>query len=422
MLKQMNGWTGGQYSMVRVILGCYLFVHFAQLLPWGTEMFSDQGVLPDASLSPLATLFPNVLAVADSPLVVTVLLACASLLSLAFMAGFKDRIAALLLWYAWACLFGRNPLIANPSLPFVGWMLLAHALLPRAPYGSLDARGRTDPGNGWRMPQELFTAAWIVMALAYSYSGYTKLVSPSWADGTAFSFVLQNPLARTGPIRDLLLLAPPVMIKCMTWGALGMELAFAPLALFARLRPFVWATLLVMHVGLLSIVSFADLSLGMIMLHLFTFDPAWIKDRWPSGTGAVDTVFYDGGCGLCHGVIRFLLSEDQDGTRFRYAPLNGETHHRDFTMMTSYAPHRAPDSIAVVSSEGCIFTRWNAVRYLLNRLGGIWRILATVVDVLPHAMLDRAYDLVARIRHRLFPKPSDVCPIVPVELRQRFLS
>ena len=27
-----NGWTGGQYSLYRVIFGLYLFIHFASLL------------------------------------------------------------------------------------------------------------------------------------------------------------------------------------------------------------------------------------------------------------------------------------------------------------------------------------------------------------------------------------------------------
>jgi hypothetical protein len=72
--------------------------------------------------------------------------------------------------------------ISNPSLPFVGWMLLAHAFLPEAPYGSWMARGRPDPGGKWEMPPAIFAVAWIVMALGYTFSGYTKLVSPSWVD------------------------------------------------------------------------------------------------------------------------------------------------------------------------------------------------------------------------------------------------
>src|SRR5437588_563445 len=85
----------------------------------------------------------------------------------------RGRAPAVLLWYVWACLHGRMPLINNPGLPYVGWLLLAHACLPPAPYGSWAARGRTDPGNGWRMPPGIFLVAWILMALGYSYSGFT---------------------------------------------------------------------------------------------------------------------------------------------------------------------------------------------------------------------------------------------------------
>ena len=31
-----------------------------------------------------------------------------------------------------------------------------------------------------------------------------------------------------------------------------------------------------LHIGLLTLINFADLSAGMIVLHLFTFDPAWV--------------------------------------------------------------------------------------------------------------------------------------------------
>src|SRR5215472_13136714 len=118
-----NGWTGGQYSIFRAVFAMYLLVHFLQLLPWGAELFSNRGVLPDGSVSPLLLLFPNVLALGDSPGMLTALLALGALLSVLFGIGLYDRAAALGLWYIWACLFGRDPLISNPSIPFVGWML-----------------------------------------------------------------------------------------------------------------------------------------------------------------------------------------------------------------------------------------------------------------------------------------------------------
>lgn len=273
----MNGWTGGQYSLYRGIFGFYLLIHFVALLPWSAELFSNRGVLP-ADASPLLNLFPNVLAVSDTPAFVATLITVGAIASLFFLLGQCDRIAAVVVWYLLACLSGRNPLIANPSLPFVGWLLLAHASLPASPYGSWSARGRTDPRGGWFMPPAIFAAAWIVMSIGYSYSGYTKLVSPSWLDGNALTRVLNNPLARPTFVRDLVLTAPAFVLRCATWGALALELTYVLLALSKRARPWIWAAMLAFHLSLMVFIDFADLSFGMVILHLFTFDPRWAPD------------------------------------------------------------------------------------------------------------------------------------------------
>jgi len=408
-----NGWSGGQYSLFRLLFGCYLCVHFLALVPWGAELFSRSGALPDGAASPLLHLFPNVLALYDTPAFVTLLLLCGAALSVPFALGWSDRVAAISMWYILACLYGRNPLIANPALPFVGWMLLAHALLPAAPYGSLAARGRADPGGGWRMPPELYAAAWIVMALAYSYSGYTKVVSPSWVDGTALARVLQNPLARPTALREILLALPPVFLQLATWGGLMLEVLYTPIALFRRARPWIWTLMVLMHLGLLTVVDFADLTVGMLFWHFFTFDPAWIA---PLPAGDKTVVFYDGHCGLCHGFVRFLLSEDRSG-RLEFSPLQGELFERSVP-----EPTRAglPDSVVVRTADGRLLVRAAAVRYLLGRIGGLWRGAAIVLGLLPLKLLDRCYDAVARVRQKLFRRPTDACPLVPHELQVRF--
>src|SRR5437868_4542403 len=120
-MSMNNGWTGGQYSLFRAIFGTYLLVHFVHLVPWGAELFSSNGVLPEAGDSPIirfVSYFPNVLALWDGPAFVTGLLVVAAGLSVLLVIGRYDRGAAVALWYVWACLFGRNPLIANPGLPY----------------------------------------------------------------------------------------------------------------------------------------------------------------------------------------------------------------------------------------------------------------------------------------------------------------
>ena len=409
-----NGWTGGQYSLFRVIFGAYLFGHFVQLIPWSAEVFSNRGVLPQASASPLFYLMPNVLALVDSPLAVCVLLVLGVGLSGLFLVGWHDRIAAALLWYVWACLFSRNPLIANPSLPFIGWLLLAHCCLPPAPYGSWAARGRAEPGGDWQMPPPIYGAAWVVMALAYTYSGYTKLISPSWIDGTALARVLDNPLARPTFIRQALLGLPDWLLCLATWSGLLLELAFAPLALVARLRPWLWTLMLGLHLTLIVLIDFADLSLGMVMVHLFTFDPAWVKVRPITAT---ELLFYDGHCGLCHRAVRFVLAEDVGGKAFRFAPLKGEAFR---AAVSADEQAKLPDSLVLRTSEGKLLTRARGVLHLMERLGGCWRILASIARLVPAKLLDKLYDGVARIRYRLFQQPSEACPLVGPELRKRF--
>ncbi|QDG52303.1 DUF393 domain-containing protein [Persicimonas caeni] len=418
-LRAPHGWTGGQYSVYRAILGVYLCVHFVHLIPWGAEMFSNEGVLADAATSPLAFVFPNVLSFFDPPWFVTGLLVAAAVGSLAFAAGFKDRLVAVGLWYVWACLFGRNPLISNPSLAFVGWMLLLHAATPGKPFGAWDARGRTDPQGGWKLPRSYFSAAWILMAVGYTYSGYTKLISPSWQDGTALAEVLESPLARDTALREFLLGLPDVLLQAATYSTLALELFALPLALVGRLRPWLWLSLVGLHLGILSTVAFADLTVGMLTVHLLTFNPAWIgKLR----DGALDHVFYDGSCGLCQRTVRFLLAEDPaEPYAFRFAPLASDAFAR---RLGEAAPERSvsemPDSVIVITERGEVLERSEAILYLGKRLGGLWRVLATAASWVPRGVRDRVYDGVAAIRHKLFERPKEACPMMPPEVRGRF--
>lgn len=404
-------WTGGQYSLFRLIFGGYLFIHFAHLLPYGTELFSNQGMLPDAAASPLAFLFPNLLSVVDQPSVIVLVLVVAMAASVAFALGWRDRIAALLLWYLWACLFGRNPLIANPSLPFVGWMLLAHVFLPTAPFGSWQARNRPDPGGGWRMRGDLFTVAWILMAVAYSYSGWTKLTSPSWIDGSAVAEVLANPLARDTWLNQWFLQLPGPILQVMTWSALAAELLFAPLALSRRLRPWLWGALLIMHVSLIVVIDFADLSFGMVLLHLFTFDPGWLPARRTRGV-----IAYDGTCGLCHGWVRLVLAEDRLAN-FRFTPLQGEQGQA----LIADLQERRQDSLILKHDDGRVFQGGAAVIEILAGLGGLWTLLAIGLRGVPKGLLNFGYRTVARWRHRIQGPPENtVCPLIPAHLRPRF--
>jgi predicted DCC family thiol-disulfide oxidoreductase YuxK len=131
-----------------------------------------------------------------------------------------------------------------------------------------------------------------------------------------------------------------------------------------------------------------------------------------------ELLFFDGGCGLCHRAVRFVLWADPEGRAFRFAPLGGDT----FRALVS-ADERAglPDSLVVRTAGGALLTRSTGALHAMRRLGGVWRALAVLFGVAPRPIRDAVYDFIARVRFRLFAKPKDACPFVPPPLRGRFL-
>lgn len=130
----------------------------------------------------------------------------------------------------------------------------------------------------------------------------------------------------------------------------------------------------------------------------------------------METIFYDGGCGLCHGFVRFVVQRDARA-QFTFAPLDGE-HFKAKIPTDEQAG--LPDSVVVFTENEQLLTKSAAVLFVLTRMGGLWRVLASFGGVFPAPFLDFFYDGIARIRKELFVKPPGVCPIVPPELRSRF--
>ncbi|MHC5114338.1 MAG: hypothetical protein ACYTGP_07915, partial [Planctomycetota bacterium] len=208
--------SGYQFAVFRIALGIYLVQHFALLIPYAPELFSREGLLPDASVNFTHGILPNPLEHWDTPGFVTAFVIAMLSLSLMLMLGVFRRTACLLLWYGWACLFARNNLISNPSIPFIGLTFLFMVVIP---LGEPWCLRRGKPSRDWYMPWVIFFGAWLVMGAGYTFSGLDKLLtSPSWQDGTAIRHLVDNPLARPGPLRDLFLAMPLWVHQALTWG------------------------------------------------------------------------------------------------------------------------------------------------------------------------------------------------------------
>ncbi len=337
-----RGWTGGQYSLLRVAFGVSLAVAAASH---------------------------------DGPAWTRAATAIAAIL---FALGFLAHYATLAVFIGWSLLV-RPQFVAHPWTTTVLLALALHGVIAApgspAPYGSVAARGRVDPGGGWTMSETLRWVAWIgVLVLAAG----SEMVGDEAA--------ARLPMAR---------------------------LAAGIAGLFRPLRPFAWLVLTGEELATVfdgqpaSMVAARVLALGIL------FEPRWI----PAREGGIEHVFYDGTCGLCHRAVRFLLAEDVEGSRFRFAPLGGATFDAHVPIGTRAG---LPDSVVVRTSSGELLVRSDAALHQLERLGGLWRVLGVLGRVVPRPLRDAAYDGLARVRKRLFPAPVEACPLRPATLATRF--
>jgi predicted DCC family thiol-disulfide oxidoreductase YuxK/uncharacterized membrane protein YphA (DoxX/SURF4 family) len=374
-----------QFALFRMIFGLYLMVHFIMLLPVSAEIWGSSGMVADVTLNLTYGVFPNILYLFNSPTIVMAFIGLLILLSFFVTIGFYRRVSTLLLWYGWACLFHQNNLILNPGLPMVGWLLLAMALIPKGEGWGVERRE-----ENWAMPAILYWGAWIIAGVAYTISGIDKALAPSWQDGSAILHLLNNPLARDYFMRDVFLALPEIALQLLTWLTLALEILFGLLVLFGRTRMYAWFMIMAMHLGILMIVDFADLTLGVVMLHLFVFNAAWFESK-----EAKRVVLFDGVCGFCNKSVDLLLKLDEEKI-FRYSSLQGE-YAKGLSL-----PSEAMESIVFVEDDK-LYYKSNAVLKIVISLGGVWRVMG-IFYLIPRVMRDGIYDVIAKYRYKIYGK------------------
>ena len=132
-------------------------------------------------------------------------------------------------------------------------------------------------------------------------------------------------------------------------------------------------------------------------------------------------VLYDGVCGLCNRLVLFLLKNDQRAV-FSFASLQSATGKalvarwggdpEDLTSFYVVTDFRTPEARIVTKSAATLF--------VARELRWPWK-LARVAGILPAALRDRLYDVVARSRYRVFGR-YEQCLIPSEESRSRFIE
>jgi len=132
-------------------------------------------------------------------------------------------------------------------------------------------------------------------------------------------------------------------------------------------------------------------------------------------------LLYDGVCGLCNRVVRFVLRHDS-AQIFRFASLQSE-YARCVLARHGLAATEMNTVYLVVErgADDSLLERSDAVVFVLRQLGGIWLVVACILRGLPRGIRDWAYRVVARNRYRAFGS-YETCPVPDEGVRERFLD
>jgi predicted DCC family thiol-disulfide oxidoreductase YuxK len=141
----------------------------------------------------------------------------------------------------------------------------------------------------------------------------------------------------------------------------------------------------------------------------------------PSQAQGTHLVLYDGVCGLCNRLLQFLLKHDRRGV-FRFASLQSATGKA--TVARWGGNPEVLSSFYVIAdfrtADARFITKSTAALFVAGELGWPWK-AARVARVLPIALRDGVYDVIARTRYRVFGR-YEQCPIPSEEDRKRFIE
>ena len=133
-------------------------------------------------------------------------------------------------------------------------------------------------------------------------------------------------------------------------------------------------------------------------------------------------ILYDGLCGLCNRLNRFVLKRDPEG-RFRFASLQSEfsreiliRHRRLATDVNTLYVLR---EVSTAGREE-LLSKSEAVVTILEQLHG-FRFWVALMRILPTPLTDFGYDVVAKNRYRIFGR-YEVCPLPGSGERERFIQ
>jgi predicted DCC family thiol-disulfide oxidoreductase YuxK len=142
------------------------------------------------------------------------------------------------------------------------------------------------------------------------------------------------------------------------------------------------------------------------------------------GIGNRLLVVFDGYCGLCNGLVRWLLCRDkQDRLRFAASasPAVAQLIERHAELLE---PNGIPRTVLVfrnpLQADEQLWVRFKGTLVVLRELPEPWPTIASALGWIPDFISDPIYRLNARWRYRIWGRVES-CPLPTAEERAKFL-
>jgi predicted DCC family thiol-disulfide oxidoreductase YuxK len=128
-------------------------------------------------------------------------------------------------------------------------------------------------------------------------------------------------------------------------------------------------------------------------------------------------VLFDGVCALCNGFVKFIFKFDKNN-KIKVAPIQSTEGQK---ILMSYNSELSDLSTVVVVKNGLISSKFKAVICVLTTLGGVWKVIAMLMQLVPTVIGDFFYDIVAKTRYKIFGK-YEQCPIPTKDEIKKFIN
>lgn len=126
-------------------------------------------------------------------------------------------------------------------------------------------------------------------------------------------------------------------------------------------------------------------------------------------------LLFDGVCNFCSATVQFIIRNDPKGV-FQFLPIQSEEGGRIY-LEHGFDPANG-ETFLLLTQKG-VFKRSEAALEIARSFGGPWK-LAGLFKLIPRAIRDMAYRIIAKNRYRIFGR-QEKCLMPTPEIRARFL-